>query len=224
MELSKSSSTIKKFDNININSFIREWCNDDDNDDYMECNFGKLNYRILSSLLIFIQKYNYECNYYFIEKNQLKINNILKDYLNECLKTKNIFDCITKHLDNIIKLYNFLKKIPPKIESNKKLIIYRGFHHKRHEDILSIFKNNEYINKDINVNDTITTCLFLSTDVNKKIAYRFASKNTSKISIIWKIIINKEQLHNFNYVYLVNDVFCEIPLQCSNINRNIFIF
>jgi hypothetical protein len=69
-----SSSAIKIFKKIKLSSFIYQWCRDDDNDDYMDCAFGDINYKIISSLLILLQKYDYTCDYYFIEKKKLLYN------------------------------------------------------------------------------------------------------------------------------------------------------
>lgn len=164
-------TTFKKLDNID--KFIYEWTYDTDIEDYYDkWNYGKIHYKSIIELLLTLQYHN-----------KIKI------------KDKDI------HLNNIIKLYKTLKKVPTIIRP-KDLYIYRGFNYDRYK-LLFKFINND----NIKVNSLITTPTFLSTSVIKDVMFRFVSynKNYNK-NILWKIIVPHKKLQIFNYVYLGDNV------------------
>lgn len=166
--------------------------------------FGALHYKILIDLLLLLQVYN-NCDK-LLEHIRINKEGQLYTYLEQCIKTHNVADCLILHLQNIEKLYELIKQQKPYINYNKNikqhLELFRGFSYNRYENFFNII-HDKYGMMIPGV--VITTPTFLSTSIYKNVAFRFMSKSNipdlEHTNIIWKIIVPGDKFDIFNYVY-----------------------
>jgi hypothetical protein len=196
---------------------ICEWNNDTDFDDYLDCKFGNIHYKLINDLLILINIYKYDKLITILTNPKISDDNIklLRNYYEECLNVdKDISECLIIHFQNIMKLYQKIKTIPvftdfilthikPTSITNaietikyKDLYLYRGFNIYS-DKVFNVIEKNKR-------GDIITSPIFLATSVVKEVAMRFMSSSAEiplEKKVMWKIIIPNNLLNIFNYVY-----------------------
>lgn len=199
-----SSKAVTNFIKIDIPDKLSEWVGDTDFDDYMEYKFGELHYKIIIDLLLLLQIYN-NCDNLLLHIRQNK-EDVSYKYLQECINTYNVADCLIVHLQNIETLYALINERKTYINynnnTNQYLELFRGFSYNRYEYFFNIIHHKFGM---ITPGVIITTPTFLSTSIYKDVAFRFMSKSTipdlQHTNIIWKIIVPGNKFHIFNYIY-----------------------
>ena len=196
---------------------ISQWTSETDFDDYIDCTFGNLHYKLINELLLLTNSYNY---FELITIITQKKNNsifLINQFTQMCKNySKEISECISIHYANIIKLYYAINKQPTFIEyyddhlqeiNDKDLHLYRGFHSKS-DIFFNIIEKSKIISDEIDENGNnkyiITTPTFLSTSIIPNVAKRFLNKDAYTSidkKIMWKIIVPYNKLCEFRYIY-----------------------
>ena len=202
---------------INIADFIYEWKSEDDADDYFDLRnsngYSRLNYNLITYLLLnhqhlFLnnitkpQLLAYVRDNIFYNPNN-KIN-AYEDYIKA--NDIDIFSFVLEQFKNIQILHNSLAtKLPPfsaviNIRRRERLVLYRGFNYPRYKKMLG----NTDSRHGLLIGDVITTQTFLSTTIQEVIAINYAFNNEKRADkhIVWKIIVDEDMLHIFNYTFL----------------------
>jgi hypothetical protein len=217
-----SENIIKKiYEYPEINSqecIIRQWTRETDFDDYIECTFGYLHYKLINELLLLINSYNFFDLITIITQKKSNSKFLINQFTQMCSTLgKEITECIYIHFINIIKLYeeinkqidfnSYYRNLGVNID-NKDLHLYRGFN-PISDTFFDIIEKSKIITDEIDdvtgINKfLITTPTFLSTSVISNIAKRFLNKNEQTPvanKIMWKIIVPNAKLSEFNYIY-----------------------
>tara|TARA_B100001094_G_scaffold213294_1_gene207355 strand:+ start:296 stop:1330 length:1035 start_codon:yes stop_codon:yes gene_type:complete len=199
---------------------VSNWISDDDFDDFFELygiykipkyntryqlkkNAKTMNYKIMNSLLL-----------------HSKINSSLEDFLDEDLivefleesdshrdgKDKTRLSPLIQQVRNIQYLYDILnnwKMDARKMNITLPIVIYRGFQENRHHQYFKHIKSDKGNSlQDIKTNDVVTIPTFLSTSITRNVALTFVSQGY----YLWEIIVPKDKLAIFQYVYLGHTV------------------
>lgn len=202
---------------INIADFIYEWKSEDDADDYFylrrDKGYSRLNYNLITYLLLnhqqlFLNNITKPQLLAYIRDNTFyHTNNKISEY-EDYIKTNDIdiFSFVLEQFKNIQILHNSLAtKLPPfsaviNIRRRERLVLYRGFNYPRYKKMLG----NTDSRQGLLIGNVITTQTFLSTTIQEVIAIKYAFNNEKRADkhIVWKIIVDEDMLHIFNYTFL----------------------
>jgi|694.fasta_scaffold00138_34 hypothetical protein len=198
---------------------ISQWTAETDFDDYIDCTFGHLHYKLINELLLLINSHNFFELSTIITQNNSKSKFLINQFTQMCGKySKEISECISIHYANILILYDAINKQPTFIDyygtrpqeiRGKDLHLYRGFHSKS-DIFFNIIEKSIIISDELDENENgknkyiITTPTFLSTSIIPNVAKRFLNKDAYTSidkKIMWKIIVPYNKLSEFRYIY-----------------------